>query len=468
MRASFTTAAIVAAALAALGARAQDDVIIRQNPRARVALLDAGDRERAALGIGTRGGSKRDTLGLLVTSVSPGGPAEKAGIEEGNRIAAMNGVNLKLSPADAGEPDMSDALSRRLMRELRKVKAGDQVELKVYADGKYRTVKVTTKSLGDLAGDGDGAQRRWRFDEDSHGVIGLEIGGGGSKRDTLGLLITGVESDGPAAKAGIDEGDRVQSVNNVDVRVSRDDAGDESIRRAKGKRLYRALHDLAPGDSVQLSIWSAGQVKRVRLTAVKASKLYGDGWGQHGMMFRFDDHAFAPLPPLPPEPPDPPLPPDGSGDRIMRLDLHGLEHLSDQMRHLDVEKMLRSLEEQGLIDLDEHSMNEPMRHMDLSRSMPAVRAISLARIGRRDREEIDGLRLTTVSEGLASYFGTGTANGLLVVAADDRWPQLRPGDVIVRVNGHRVTNDDRSVLAQRDGTARVEFVRKGVKKSAKI
>jgi hypothetical protein len=106
--------------------------------------------------------------------------------------------------------------------------------------------------------------------------------------------------------------------------------------------------------------------------------------------------------------------------------------------------------------------------MDLSRSMPAVRAISLARIGRRDREEIDGLRLTTVSEGLASYFGTGTANGLLVVAADDRWPQLRPGDVIVRVNGHRVTNDDRSVLAQRDGTARVEFVRKGVKKSAKI
>src|SRR3954465_3854861 len=57
----------------------------------------------------------RDTLGLLVSSVTRGSPAEKAGIEEGNRIAAINGVNLKLAAADIGDPDMESLMTRRLM-----------------------------------------------------------------------------------------------------------------------------------------------------------------------------------------------------------------------------------------------------------------------------------------------------------------------------------------------------------------
>src|SRR5687767_9862737 len=73
----------------------------------RVWTIGGEDEDRAVLGISTSSGGERDTLGLLITGITPGGPAEQAGLEEGNRIAAINGVRLTLSSADAGEPDMS-------------------------------------------------------------------------------------------------------------------------------------------------------------------------------------------------------------------------------------------------------------------------------------------------------------------------------------------------------------------------
>ena len=38
----------------------------------------------------------RDTLGLLVTEVTSGEVAEKARIEEGDRLASVNGTDLRL------------------------------------------------------------------------------------------------------------------------------------------------------------------------------------------------------------------------------------------------------------------------------------------------------------------------------------------------------------------------------------
>src|SRR5438477_376039 len=74
-------------------------------PDASPRVYIAGDRfdvaPRAALGINTSStGTLRDTLGLLVSSIVRGGPAEKAGLEEGNRIASINGVNLRSTKAD--------------------------------------------------------------------------------------------------------------------------------------------------------------------------------------------------------------------------------------------------------------------------------------------------------------------------------------------------------------------------------
>jgi hypothetical protein len=119
-----------------------------------------GDEEnRAALGIGTTSGGMRDTLGLLVTEVTADGPADKAGIEEGDRLQAVNGTELRLGAGDAGDSEMRGLMARRLVRILDKLKPGDAVDLRVYADGKTRAVKVTTVKASEL------------FRE--HGLLGL-------------------------------------------------------------------------------------------------------------------------------------------------------------------------------------------------------------------------------------------------------------------------------------------------------
>src|ERR1044071_8299701 len=86
-------------------------------PGGRFSLFGT-ETPRAVIGVGTTSGTtSRDTLGVLVSTVRGGSPAEKAGIEEGNRIGSVNGLNLRLSSADIGDDQMAGIMSRRLSRE---------------------------------------------------------------------------------------------------------------------------------------------------------------------------------------------------------------------------------------------------------------------------------------------------------------------------------------------------------------
>ena len=280
-----------------------------RTPRPERAWTIAGeDEDRAVIGIGTSSGGDRDTLGLLITSVTPGGPAEQAGLEEGNRIAAINGVRITLSSADAGEPDMSGILSRRFTRELRKVKAGDNVELRVYDDGQFRNVRLKTIAAADLP-----SRRRTRdIEPEDRPVLGLGLGTSGSKRDTIGIFVSSVMESGPAEKAGIFEGDRIAAINSVDVRVRSEDAGDSEIAGTRIQRFRREIAKGKPGDAVELRVWSDGGYKNVRVTLGKAADYKQT---RRGMSFYYDgDHNFgfprahiAPMPPIPPMPPMGPM-----------------------------------------------------------------------------------------------------------------------------------------------------------------
>src|SRR5205085_4366239 len=120
-------------------------------PGGRGFNMSGMDTPRAVIGVGTTSGSTyRDTLGVLVSTVRSGSPAEKAGIEEGNRIAAINGVSLKLAAADIGDEQMAGVMSRRLSRELERLRPGDEIDLRVYANGTTKAIKVKTVSSSDL------------------------------------------------------------------------------------------------------------------------------------------------------------------------------------------------------------------------------------------------------------------------------------------------------------------------------
>jgi S1-C subfamily serine protease len=225
------------------------------------------DEPRAVIGITTASSSNsRDTLGVLVSAVRSGSPAEKAGIEEGSRIASVNGVSLKLAAADVGDYEAANAMTRRLTRELEKLKPGDEVDLRIVANGQAKSVKVKTVSPDDLYD--TGVRRR----DSERATLGLNLAMTGTSRDTIGVFVMGVDDNGPAAKAGIQEGARIASINGVDVRGKHGDDEDGFFHSASNvNRLEREVSRLKVGDVADLRVYYNGQMRDVKVTAGRFS-----------------------------------------------------------------------------------------------------------------------------------------------------------------------------------------------------
>ncbi len=289
MRTTLLIPIALAAAVAAVPATAQ--VTVRTAPGGYAYSFNTSTSPRAVIGVTMSTDGARDTLGIRISEVAAGSPAEKAGIKEGDRLQSINGVNLKLAPIDVGDQGMADAMSRRLTRELGKLDAGDEVALAVYHDGQVKTVHVKTVASDDLYGNGvttNGMTFLRR--SDSRAVLGVSLAVTGSKRDTLGVLIIGVNDDGPAAKAGLEEGNRIAGINGVNLKVDRADAGDSYVASARYQRLQREMQKVKPGDDVTLEIYADGRFKTVHLKASRASELEGNSrtmifnGGQDGML----------------------------------------------------------------------------------------------------------------------------------------------------------------------------------------
>ena len=300
MRLTTTVLALAATGAALIPAAAQD-----RTPQARSFTLraDGPGEHRAALGIATTAtGTARDTLGVLITSITRGSPAERAGLEEGNRIAAINGVSLRASAADLEDEELSGTLSRRLVRELAKAKPGDEVELRVYRDGRTTSMKVRTADSDSLFRRRDVA-RLTRADIEDRAALGLGVASTGNRRDTLGVFVTSVGDSTPAARAGIEEGNRIAAINGTSLRVAREDAGDRYAGALKAQRLQREIAELKPGSDVTLRVYANGQFRDVHVKAARLGDLPrernrmmifgGDGPGLSGF-------PMAPLPPMSP------------------------------------------------------------------------------------------------------------------------------------------------------------------------
>jgi PDZ domain len=134
--------------------------------------VDSAMAKRAALGLELRTtGTRRDTLGVFVEAVTPKGPAETAGIIEGDRIASINGVDLRTSTADTEDSYANGLAAHRLGREVQKLSPGSRVNLRVYSGGRWRDVQVTAGKASDVVGLGN----RFRFM--MPGMEGMEFSG---------------------------------------------------------------------------------------------------------------------------------------------------------------------------------------------------------------------------------------------------------------------------------------------------
>jgi hypothetical protein len=138
-----------------------------------------------------------------------------------------------------------------------------------------------------------------RFDPDSalmkKPAIGVQLNATGSVRDSIGVFVSHVAPNGPAEKAGIIEGDRIVSVNGVDLRLNSADAGDSYAAELPIRRLSREVGKLTPGSVATLRVWSGGRVRDVPVTVGRASDLreagrfgYLDGMPR-GMIFSGPD-----------------------------------------------------------------------------------------------------------------------------------------------------------------------------------
>jgi S1-C subfamily serine protease len=523
MRGSIIIAALGALSLVGGGLNGQSAA-----PSIARVLGTFDDADRPRLGISTRSSGKRDTLGLLVDGVTAGGPADKAGIEEGDRLVSVNGVNLRLSRDDAEDDAMSGVASRRLTRELGKHKAGDEVELRLYRDGQTRTVRAKIVAAEDLEPEASTVQSL-RTSLRDRAVLGLSLGGSGSKRDTLGVLVVGVNDSGPAARAGIEEGDRLASINGVDLRVDREDAGDWESSNSRMRRLTRAMEKVKAGDDVELRVYAQGQTRTVHAKAAKASEVRGNGGG-----FFFSDGVFGSggstrvfTMPSMPAIPRPPMPAIRVQPRIYYND-GGFESLQIEPKlRLDVQKRAveaiqraREAQKRTLRYRSEFNQNEYQGQMTLPEAAPPVRAgariaatpsaraasaayvagvtpVAGARFGsvmaaaaapaavapvtygrvaagayvgsaarsRMNTFGVRGLTLAPVESDLASYFGPGSEKGLVVVEARGPWTHLHEGDVILTVDGQAVrTSDGGTRFVVRDGERTVMEVLRGGKR----
>ena len=94
-----------------------------------------GGRQGAMLGVNIGGGAGRDE-GVEVIGVSPGGPAEQAGLKVGDVLSAVDGQALKRS----GER----SANAQLVELMRSVEPGKVVKVDYLRGGKRHTANVTT------------------------------------------------------------------------------------------------------------------------------------------------------------------------------------------------------------------------------------------------------------------------------------------------------------------------------------
>lgn len=391
-----------------------------------------GNAARSYLGITPRTGrGAADTLGLLIDDVAEGLPAARAGITAGARLVSIDDMDLRVDAADVGDP-MAEALpNSRLRRVLARKEPGDTVTLVVLTDRRKETKRVVLAESP--------MARSFRMMSEGRRVLGVSFSQRGSMRDTAGLLIIGLTSDGAAAKAGLNEGDRLISIDGIDLRVPAEDAGTPEGVEARISRLRRALDAARDSQPVRLEVLADGRRRTVSVVPTRER-----GW-------TFGTAARSDLADL-------------------NTTIQASVNLAGQRAALargraemaratgEVQRAMARVQRDGLL------LRSGEMDGSWSRDGEEQGRVRGTIRGRTDGATLvmSGLSLALVDRDFAQQFGAGSENGALVVRTRSEWDPIRTGDVILSVDGRSVRDGDTlDISFDRRREQRVEVIRRG-------
>lgn len=142
-------ALLVGGVVQPVGAQEEQEECVCPSPWGRVlvwpqgewtSVIWAGGRPRLGVWVHTEANPETDSIGALIDRVAEGGPAEAAGIREGDIITKLNGESLLRGSEEYDEDESAPGM--RLVERVRKFKVGDSVEVEFRRDGETKTVQV--------------------------------------------------------------------------------------------------------------------------------------------------------------------------------------------------------------------------------------------------------------------------------------------------------------------------------------
>ena len=171
-------------------------------------------RGRIAVAIGEVTKDVADSLGLpksqgaLVSSVEPGGPADKAGVQPGDIILKFNG-----QPVDTATD---------LPRMVGDTKPGSKATITVWRKGQVRDLPITIAEMQtDKVAKADQRNQSPSPKQRASNVLGIAVVDiPADQQKTLKLRNGGVQVDvvdGPAARVGLQKGDIILRVGDTDI-----------------------------------------------------------------------------------------------------------------------------------------------------------------------------------------------------------------------------------------------------------
>ena len=138
----------------------------------------------------------KEAKGALVNDVIKGGPADKAGIRQGDVIIALNGKEVK-------DPS-------HLQRQVAEAGIGTVAKLSIFRDGKALEVGITLASADSAPKQRQREERGGSQQEGGADLLGLIVE---NAEDGEGVVVVDAVRGGTGAEAGIRRGDVIVSIN---------------------------------------------------------------------------------------------------------------------------------------------------------------------------------------------------------------------------------------------------------------